>query len=86
MIGRALKDLGRDARHMQGDLEKLVDSNAPAGDPRWLDLYTKACLFRHRPNELKQVNVKALRLAVEDLVEGLAQFQMFVQGFADFVE
>ena len=41
----------------------------PADDPRWLWLYEKVCRFRHRPAELKGVNLDALRRAVEDLVK-----------------
>jgi len=69
MIGRALQELGKDGQWMRGELETLVGAKTPAGDPQWLSLYVKACLFRHRSNELKQINVRALRLAVEDLTQ-----------------
>jgi len=69
LIERAMRDCGREGEQFRGAFEELGRAEVPADDPRWLDLYRRVCLFRHRPAELRQVNVRALRLAVEDLVQ-----------------
>jgi len=69
LIEQAIGSLGRDGRWMQGRYEQLVAAETPADDAKWLALYERVNLFRHRPTELKQINVGALRLAVEDLVK-----------------
>lgn len=68
MIERALRDCGRDGIALRGRLDVLAASGAGPADPAWLDLYEKVCLFRNRPGELRAVDVRALRLAVEDLI------------------
>ena len=67
MIGRAIRDLGPDGPSLQGELELLAKTAPPAADRRWLDLFEKVCRFRHRLTELRQLNLTALRLAIEDL-------------------
>ncbi len=67
MIQQALRDLGGDARLVQGEFEQLTGAKVPADDLRWLELYQRVCLFRYRPAEVKAVNLAALRRAIEDL-------------------
>jgi len=69
IIAHAIRDLGRDGGRFQARLDALVKEEAPADDPRWLALCEKARLYRMLPNEIRQVNVPALRMAVEDLIE-----------------
>jgi formylglycine-generating enzyme required for sulfatase activity len=69
LIDRALRELGSEGDFMRGELEQLAKAETPAGDGRWLTLYEKVCRYRYRPAELKQVNVLALRLAMEDLIK-----------------
>jgi len=67
MLTAALKELGQWAGVFQGEFEILSRQEAPADDPRWLALYERVCRFQHRPDEAKQINLLALRRAIEDL-------------------
>jgi len=67
MIQQALRELGGDARLVQGEFEQLTGAKVPADDLRWLELYERVCLFRYRPAEVKAINLPALRRAIEDL-------------------
>jgi len=69
MLARAVAEAGPHAECLAGELNQLTEAAAAGDDPRWLCLYEKACRFRHRPAELKQMNLTALRLAVEDLTK-----------------
>jgi formylglycine-generating enzyme required for sulfatase activity len=67
MIEQALRECGRDGTSLRGRFEALASAGAGPDDPRWLALYEEICLFRHRPDALRQINLRALRLAIEDL-------------------
>jgi len=67
MIDRAIQECGREGKSLRGQLESLKETGTGANDVAWLQLYTKACLFRHRTAEMKQISFDALRLAIEDL-------------------
>jgi len=69
MIGRVAQELGNAGGTVQAELGQLVASRVAPTDRRWLDLYEKASLVRHLPDELKRLNVEATRLAIVDLVE-----------------
>ncbi|MBN2473822.1 MAG: SUMF1/EgtB/PvdO family nonheme iron enzyme [Pirellulales bacterium] len=87
MIDRALQDLGNDRRILQGEFEQLCRVQPAPGDPRWLALFERVCRFRHRVAELKQVNVRALRLAIGDLAEsfpGRYRAEPFLQRLKQF--
>jgi len=68
LIGRAIRDLAAAGGPFQGELDQLVAQKTPWNDPRWLDLYQRACLFRHRSEELRRLDARALRMGVEDLI------------------
>jgi formylglycine-generating enzyme required for sulfatase activity len=67
MIENALKRCGAGGEGLHAEFEQLARADAPPGDPRWLALFERACRFRHRPEELRRVNLAGLRLAIEDL-------------------
>jgi formylglycine-generating enzyme required for sulfatase activity len=67
MLDAALKELAAHADLFRGSLEKLERSSAPPSDPRWLQLYEAVCRFAHRPPAAREMNLAALRRAVEDL-------------------
>ncbi|MFW5693253.1 MAG: hypothetical protein ACOCWL_03465, partial [Thermoguttaceae bacterium] len=67
MIQSALKHCGANGEGLHAKFERLARGEVPPGDPRWLALFETACRFRHRPEELRQVNLAALRLAIDDL-------------------
>jgi len=67
LIGEALRRCGNDGEQLRGQLDTLMAAETPATDPAWLELFCRASLFRHRPNELRQINIRALRMAIEDL-------------------
>lgn len=69
LIDRAIKELARDGEFLGGQLEQICKAKTAADDPSWLALYEKVCRFRSRPPELRKINLDALRLAVEDLIE-----------------
>jgi len=45
-IGRVLDGLGSHAGKLRTEFDRLVDANVPAEDPRWAELYLKACETR----------------------------------------
>ena len=49
------------------ELAKLEQDKVPANDPRWLDLYVRACQVREAKANLGRINTAALRRAIEDL-------------------
>lgn len=69
MIGKVLGDIGAAGDGVRKELDALVQSKATPSDRRWLDLYVKACRFRNGLVRVNQVNLKALRLAIEDLAK-----------------
>jgi hypothetical protein len=48
MIARVLDELGAAGERIQKEQERLVKAAAPSGDPRWLDLYARACRLRRQ--------------------------------------
>ncbi|MEI6277989.1 MAG: hypothetical protein WCQ16_01240 [Verrucomicrobiae bacterium] len=54
MLGRVLQELGKEGSAFQAGLDSLVAKALPTDDPRWLDLYEKACR-RRRELRLKSL-------------------------------
>lgn len=73
MIDLALRECGPDGSRLRESLEQLTQSKVPASNPQWLSLYEKAVQLRDRPNQLRSINLPALRLAVEDLKAGFGE-------------
>ena len=46
LIGRVVGPAGPAGSALKAELDSLVQSKAPAGDGRWLDLYARACQYR----------------------------------------
>lgn len=67
MIGSALGGAKMLKPALDTEASALDASNAPGGDPRWLDLYVKMCKIRIGLKSLEPVNFDALRRAVQDL-------------------
>ena len=67
VIARALSPCGEAAEPLRQEMAAL--DSAGCDDPRWLDLYVKACAFRANLIDLKRVDLAALRLAVADLAK-----------------
>ncbi len=65
VLSRAIGKAGDAAAPLKQELEALAQ--AAPDDSRWLELYTKTCVFRRNMADLLRVNPAALRLAVEDL-------------------
>jgi formylglycine-generating enzyme required for sulfatase activity len=66
LIGHPLGALNPNG-NLHQEMEKLERDQVPASDPRWLDLYVRACQVRDAKSDLEQVNTAALRRAIEDL-------------------
>ena len=71
MIGRAIRDLGQDGLSLQGELELLSQGRSAGRRSPLAGPVRKVCRFRHRPPELRQLNLTALRRAIEDLSKDL---------------
>ena len=71
-IGRVLGQLGGNGREMQQELAQLVQAPTGAADPRWLDLYGRACRLRECLAGVRQVRIRELRMALEKAVRDLA--------------
>ena len=67
MISRALNPAGIYGAALRPDLDALVTGRVSCDDPRWLDLYVRACKVRPCANVLNLVSLAALRLAIQDL-------------------
>ncbi len=46
ILGTVLRQIPSAAASLQAEAEALTAANAAAGDPRWLDLYARACRYR----------------------------------------
>lgn len=46
MIRRALDELGDAGSSLRSEFQKLVDADVTTSDPRWLDMYVRACKTR----------------------------------------
>jgi hypothetical protein len=46
MTARVLDELGPDGASLEQEMDRLVDAKTPGGDPRWKDLYLRACGLR----------------------------------------
>lgn len=46
LLGAVLRTLAPAGAGLQAEADALTAANAPAGDPRWLDLYARACRYR----------------------------------------
>lgn len=66
LINRPLSALGQPGVLHQ-ELAKLEQDRVPANDPRWLDLYARACQVRQAQADLDRIHTAALRRAIEDL-------------------
>lgn len=67
MIGSVLRDLGVAGSKLKKEYDLLIKQNVSRDDRRWLDLYVKGSSYRDSLAKLKNINVKALRLAIADL-------------------
>ena len=66
LLDIAVNDIGRSGESFR---DMGAQAKASRSDRGLLDLYTKACRFRELASELKPVNIKALRMAIEDISE-----------------
>jgi len=69
MINRALDASGEIGGAVRPELEALRAAATPPDDPRWFELYVKACKVRSCVADLTPLNLAALRLAIQDLKE-----------------
>ena len=69
MTAKVLKKVGPAGRRMRIQLERLCQADARGDDPRWLELYVKACRLRGSLARLEQLDLEALRLAILDHAE-----------------
>ncbi len=46
MLKRVLSELGEDGRAIRAGMLRLVEGEVPGGDPRWKELYLRACELR----------------------------------------
>jgi hypothetical protein len=68
MISQALKTLeGSETQAFSNRLKALQDANTTPQDPGWLALYVEVCQVREGQEKMAQVNLPALRRAIEDL-------------------
>ncbi len=67
LIEQRLSRCGGNALSLRGQYETLLRAEVPALDPQWLELFRRTCLFEHRTDELRQIDIEALRLAITDL-------------------
>ena len=67
MLDAALKELGSYADRFLGQLAAIDRSSLSPSDPGWLQLYEDVCRFAHRPASAREMNLRALRRAIEDL-------------------
>jgi hypothetical protein len=77
MLARALGELGEAGARLRADLEDLRRSETSGNNPRWLDLYAEVAELRARlraaRERLKEINLRSLRRAVEDLTADFPQ-------------
>ena len=66
LISRPLSALSQQGVLHQ-EMAKLEQDNVPANNPRWLDLYLRACQVREAKAALGRFSTVALRQAIEDL-------------------
>jgi hypothetical protein len=69
LVKRALDQAGKGGEGLRKELETLAQ--APAGDARWLDLYTRACRCRECAVAIRQVGPES-KPALEKDLEALA--------------
>ena len=67
MLGRVLNGSGDAAAPIQQALAALQQEKVSCDDPRWLDLYMRACVFRDDLVRITTVDFAALRRAIQDL-------------------
>jgi formylglycine-generating enzyme required for sulfatase activity len=76
IIASAAGSAGELEGGLKGELVALDAAAIPGDDPRWLDLYAKACKIRDDVEALDPVNFAALRRAINDLT------QSYPEGYA----
>ena len=69
MIEAGLRELGEASVRWRTEFDLLRAAKTPGTNPQWLALYEKVRRLRDLPAPLRQINVPALRLAVEDLMQ-----------------
>ncbi len=69
MIKKALGALGKAGQGLASELESLSKAGVPADNPKWLNLYVRACTLRDGLAKVQQVDLAPLRRAVVDLTE-----------------
>ncbi len=70
LIGRALGACGP-AAALRRELSELQRAKAPYDDPRWLDLYTRACRYRQVYAVAQRIWIVEIRQAVLERLEAL---------------
>jgi hypothetical protein len=70
LIGRAVEKLGPAGEAVVKDAQALEQAAAPAGDPRWLTLYARACRARDCDAVIRQVGPES-KPALEAELQGL---------------
>jgi len=73
IIGRVLGELGQAGESVRAELGELTKAKAPPSDPRWLDLYARACRQRDALAAIRQVSLAELRATLESHLKELAQ-------------
>ncbi len=66
MLNRALQRLADNGAAMRLEYETLLDEKVAPHDPRWLDLFERACRFSDLLVQLEAIDVEGVRLAIED--------------------
>ena len=74
LLQRVLDQAGQPGEGLRKASQALAQAAAPAGDPRWLDLYARACRFRECAAVVRQVGPEP-RPALEKELEALAAGQ-----------
>ena len=74
MIAAALRNTGDASEVLRREASAMHDGGTPDTDPRWLDLYTRACVCRQALAALEgQIDFAALRRAIVDLAASFPQ-------------
>jgi hypothetical protein len=67
LVRRVLDETGPAGEGLRRDLGALAQAGAPAADPRWLDLYGRACLLRECAAEVRRVGPESRPALQEEL-------------------
>ena len=73
LLARVLGELGPGAAALRAELAELGKAKTPPTDPRWLDLYGRACRHRDALAAVKQVPLAELRSPLEQQLSDLSR-------------